>query len=71
MSALFEEFDRKETAFMQAWAIYDAEAIEAVDAFRKERGLDHEGNPRGLVDAALVEALRRARDAAPLVRGAD
>jgi uncharacterized Ntn-hydrolase superfamily protein len=60
LGALFEEFDRQETAFMQAWAIYDAEAIEAVDAFRKAHALDYEGNPRGLVDTALVEALRKA-----------
>ena len=28
--------------------------------FRKDHGLEHEGNPRGLVDSALVEALHEA-----------
>jgi uncharacterized Ntn-hydrolase superfamily protein len=60
LRALFEEHDRTEEAFMKAWGAYDAEAMDAVDAFRKEHGLESEGNPRGLVDAALVEALRKA-----------
>jgi len=68
LRALFEEQDKKETEYMQAWAAFDAEAIEAVDAFRKDHGLEHEGNPRGLVDAALVEALRKAYYA-PAARG--
>jgi len=59
LTALFDELDRKEAAFDAAWAVYDAETIAAVDAFRKEHALDYEGNPRGLVDTALVEALRR------------
>ena len=63
LRALFEEFEKREAAFMKTWAAYDAEAIAAVDAFRGDHALDHEGNPRGLVDTALVEALRRAVDA--------
>jgi len=59
LRALFEAHDKKEKEFIKAWAVFDAEAVEAVDAFRKDHGLDHEGNPRGLVDAALVEALRK------------
>jgi uncharacterized Ntn-hydrolase superfamily protein len=59
LRALFEEHGQREGAFMQAWGAYDAEAVAAVDAFRKDHGLDHEGNPPGLVDAAFVEALRR------------
>ena len=60
LRTLFEEYDRKEEAFLQAWGAYDAEAMEAVDAFRKDHALAHEGNPRGLVDSAFVEALRKA-----------
>ncbi len=60
LRVLFDEFTARQKEFMQAFGVFDAEAIEAVDAFRKERGLDYEGNPRGLVDAALVEALREA-----------
>jgi uncharacterized Ntn-hydrolase superfamily protein len=60
LRALFEAHDARETAFMKAWGAYDAEAIDAVDAFRRDHGLAHEGNPRGLVDAVFVEALRKA-----------
>jgi uncharacterized Ntn-hydrolase superfamily protein len=60
LRALFDEFDGRQSAFMQSFGAFDAEAVDAVDAFRKDRGLDYEGNPRGLVDAALVEALREA-----------
>jgi len=48
------------TAFMDEYGGYDAEAMDAVDAFRKAHDLDRVGNARGLVDAALVEALRQA-----------
>jgi uncharacterized Ntn-hydrolase superfamily protein len=60
LRALNEERDRKEREFIAAWGVYDAEAIDAVDRFRKDHALDHEGNARGLVDAPLVEALRKA-----------
>ena len=60
LRALFDEFNGRQRAFMHSFGAFDAEAIDAVDAFRKDRGLDYEGNPRGLVDAALVEALREA-----------
>ncbi|HET7294212.1 MAG TPA: DUF1028 domain-containing protein [Vicinamibacteria bacterium] len=46
--------------FLDEYGAYDAGAIEAVDAFRKAHGLEYQGNPRGLVDARLVEALRKA-----------
>lgn len=46
--------------FDDRWSHYDAETVAAVDAFRKEHGLDHAGNPPGLVDRALVDALRAA-----------
>ena len=60
LRALFEAYDKKEEEFLKAWASYDAETIEAVVAFRKDHDLVHEGNPRGLVDAAFVAALRKA-----------
>lgn len=42
------------------YAQFDAEAIAAVDKFRSDQGLDYPGNPAGLVDARLVDALRAA-----------
>lgn len=55
-----ERYQERARAFEEEWAVYGAEAIQAVDAFRDEHGLDHPGNPPGLVDASLVEALREA-----------
>ena len=43
-----------------ALAPYDEEAIAAVDKFRAAQGLSYAGNPPGLVDGRLVEALRAA-----------
>ena len=40
--------------------LYDAEAVAAVDKFRADRNLNYQGNPPGLADARLVEALRAA-----------
>ena len=45
-------------AYEEAYEAYDAEAVEAVDAFRLDHGIEYQGNPRGLVDARLVNALR-------------
>ncbi len=53
----FRELARE---FNEMWALYDAETVAAVDAFREEKGLDYSGNPPGLVDRALVDALRAA-----------
>ncbi len=53
-------FQEKARAFDDAYAVYDAEAISAVDAFRKDNGLDFQGDPAGLVDERLVSALRAA-----------
>ena len=44
--------------FTARWAVFDAAAIAAVDAYRAARDLDHPGNPPGLVDRRLVETLR-------------
>lgn len=47
-------------SYMKELALYDAAAMDAVDAFRKDHGLAFEGNPRGLVDERFVQALREA-----------
>ena len=54
------EFGEAAREHEESWGVYDAEAVEAVDAFRQAHGLDHPGNPPGLVDRALVDALRAA-----------
>lgn len=56
---ILDAFGKAATAYEERFGVYDREAMDAVDAFRKAHGLDHEGNPRGLVDERLVEALRR------------
>ncbi len=55
-----EVYRKRSRAFNDAWALYDGEAIDAVDRFREAHGLDYPGNARGLVDGRLVEALREA-----------
>jgi uncharacterized Ntn-hydrolase superfamily protein len=60
LRTLFEAYDKKEEEFTKAWGVYDAEAMDAVDAFRKDHDLVHEGDARGLVDPVLVEALGKA-----------
>lgn len=54
------EFRKLANAFDEAFGVYDREAMEAVDAFRAEHQLDYSGNPRGLVDARFVAALKDA-----------
>ncbi len=49
---------RASADYARDYAQYDAEAIAAVDRFRAGHHLVYEGNPPGLVDARLVEALR-------------
>ena len=52
---------RKATAdYTRDYGLYDAEAVAAVDKFRADRNLNYQGNPPGLADARLVEALRTA-----------
>ena len=43
-----------------ALSLYDEEAIAAVDKFRAAHNLNYDGNPPGLVDARLIDALRTA-----------
>ena len=50
----------QQTAYNRDYATYDDEAIAAVDKFRKDRQMDYQGDPPGLVDARLVAALRSA-----------
>ena len=59
LRALFDEQSKKEEEFTARWGELDAAAVAAVDAYRKARGLDYQGNPPGLVDRRLVDALRR------------
>jgi uncharacterized Ntn-hydrolase superfamily protein len=53
-------FNEKAEAYENAYAVYDAEAMDAVDRFRKDHNLIYEGNARGLVDERFVAALREA-----------
>ncbi len=59
-AAALETYREQSQAYSDAWALYDREAMNAVDRFRREHGLDHPGNARGMVDDRLVEALRDA-----------
>jgi peptidoglycan hydrolase-like protein with peptidoglycan-binding domain len=54
------ESRRLNTEYTRDLGTYDAEAIAAVDKFRADRKLDYQGNPAGLVDERLVQALRAA-----------
>ncbi|MFN8059053.1 MAG: DUF1028 domain-containing protein [Vicinamibacterales bacterium] len=45
--------------YARDYGTFDEEAVAAVDKFRADRNLDYQGNAPGLVDARLVEALRR------------
>ena len=58
--AYLGEYREKSSAYSDAYAAYDAEAVKAVDAFRKDHDLVFEGDAPGLVDARLVAALRAA-----------
>ena len=58
--AKLDEFRKLAGAFDEAFGTYDGEAMDAVDAFRTEHDLDYSGNPRGLVDARFVAALKSA-----------
>jgi uncharacterized Ntn-hydrolase superfamily protein len=57
---IVEESRRATAAYNRDYAQYDAETIAAVDKFRADRNLNYQGNPAGLVDARLIDALRKA-----------
>ena len=49
-----------ENASAKEFGVYDEEAIAAVDKFRGDKGMNYRGNPAGLVDARMIDALRAA-----------
>ena len=57
---LIDESRRVQQAYTRDFAQFDEEVIAAVDKFRADRNLNYQGNPPGLVDARLVDALRTA-----------
>ena len=57
---LVDEARRAAADYSRQYGQYDAEAVAAVDKFRADRSLNYQGNPPGLADARLVEALRAA-----------
>lgn len=57
---LVAESRRAQQEYTRNVAQYDEEAMTAVDKFRADRNHNYQGNPAGLVDARLVEALRTA-----------
>lgn len=58
--ALQADARRAAADFTREYAQFDAEAVAAVDAFRRDRKLNYAGNPPGLVDERFVAALRAA-----------
>jgi uncharacterized Ntn-hydrolase superfamily protein len=57
---LVDESRKASADYNREYGRYDAEAVAAVDKFRADRSLNYQGNPPGLADARLVEALRAA-----------
>lgn len=55
---LVGEYRKAAREYQDTYAVFDAECLAAVDAFRKTQGMDYEGTARGLVDARLVQRLR-------------
>lgn len=55
-----QAYREKAQVYEDTYAVYDAAARAAVQRFREAQGLDYTGNPKGLVDARLVEALKIA-----------
>ncbi|HEX2062726.1 MAG TPA: DUF1028 domain-containing protein [Thermoanaerobaculia bacterium] len=53
-----EAYTKRAREFDEKFSLYDAEAMDAVEQFRKDNHLIYEGNARGLVDERLVRALR-------------
>lgn len=57
---LIAESRRAAADYTRDYAQYDEETIAAVDTFRADHGLNYQGNPAGLVDARMIDALRAA-----------
>jgi uncharacterized Ntn-hydrolase superfamily protein len=54
------EAKQASASFTREYAVFDDEAIAAVDKFRAEKSLNYQGNPPGLVDQRFVDALKAA-----------
>ena len=54
------ESRRLTAEYNHEYSQYDTETMAAVDKFRTDNKLNYQGNPVGLVDARLVDALRAA-----------
>jgi uncharacterized Ntn-hydrolase superfamily protein len=54
------ETRRAAAEYTRQYAQYDEETIAAVDRFRADHDLNYQGNPAGLVDPRMIEALRAA-----------
>ena len=54
------ESRRLQQDYTREYALYDDEAMAAVDKFRADKALNYQGNPVGLVDERFVDALRNA-----------
>lgn len=57
---LVAESRRATQEYNKQYSQYDEETMAAVDKFRNAKGLGYQGNPAGLVDERLVNALRAA-----------
>lgn len=53
-----DAYSKRAREYDEQFALYDAEAMAAVDQFRKDNDLVFEGNARALVDERLVKVLR-------------
>jgi uncharacterized Ntn-hydrolase superfamily protein len=54
------EAKQRSASYNREFAVFDDEAITAVDKFRADKGLNYQGNPPGLVDQRFVDALKAA-----------
>jgi uncharacterized Ntn-hydrolase superfamily protein len=54
------EAKQASSGYTREFAVFDDEAIAAVDKFRADRSLNYQGNPPGLVDQRFVDALKTA-----------
>ncbi len=51
---------QQSASYTRDYAVFDEEAVAAVDKFRADKKLNYSGNPPGLVDQRFVDALRAA-----------
>ena len=54
------EAKQASAGYTREYAMFDDEAIAAVDKFRADKKLNYQGNPPGLVDQRFVDALKAA-----------